>query len=57
VFFIPSAVLDPASRTPDIGLMTSPAIPFPNPEKNPLTPYKIIKIKEILPFYQLLRKV
>jgi len=42
VFFIPSAVLDPASRTPDIGLMTSPAIPFPNPEKNPLTPYKII---------------
>ena len=39
VFFIPSAVFDAASITPDIGLITRPPIPLAAPSKNPGSPF------------------
>ena len=39
VFFMPSAVFDAASITPDIGLITRPPIPFAAPSKNPGSPF------------------
>jgi hypothetical protein len=39
VFFIPYAVLEAASTTPDNGLRISPPIPFAAPKKNPGSPY------------------
>jgi hypothetical protein len=39
VFFIPYAVLEAASTTPDRGFRIKPPIPFAAPKKNPGRPY------------------
>jgi len=39
VFFIPYAVLEAASTTPEIGFKRSPPSPLPTPKKNPGNPF------------------